>query len=274
MTFSPSVRNRGDFRNRSRKYGLIADESGRATWSSVVPAPMPFLRCRKTAALLFSKQGVIFASPTSPFAKWLYPFFISPQLRGSSPCSPWYEVVTKGIGMKDAFSESSPALRGLISVMEPNLVQAHPTGSSDGASSGVIGCSGFEVLIFPDAINSFRCSSMRSRSWSAGVSAGYCSTSFPWTASSRINSRSFFMPVSTTLPLLPRPLLDFFVTAPVHKSRCSVISFCALTPHLRRCSLRWCERAHRPGCPATGGGFPGFRPAAAHTWPAVRQGRG
>ena len=66
---SPDLRKLGDLKFKRRYFRLIISLKGRATCNSVVPTPMPFFKPEKIAALLFSKQGVIFAIAISPLAK-------------------------------------------------------------------------------------------------------------------------------------------------------------------------------------------------------------
>ena len=53
------------------------------TCNSVVPAPIAFGKSLKTIDFLFSRQGEIFATATSPSAKWVKPVLIDPHFRFS-----------------------------------------------------------------------------------------------------------------------------------------------------------------------------------------------
>ena len=114
-------------------------------WSSVVPLPIPPANDRKTVDLPFSKHGVIFARPTSPSAKCVYPFLISPQGLTSCPFGTPYSDEIKGIGTKETLLESETMFLGLREPMHASCVQAQVIGMPNGGSSG----SGifFEALI-------------------------------------------------------------------------------------------------------------------------------
>ncbi|MNF68590.1 hypothetical protein D3C84_504500 [compost metagenome] len=74
-------------------------------------------------------------------------------------------------------------------------VQHHPAGKSNDIFSSAISASAFCFLIFPSATNLAFSSAMRISNSLAGSSLGSCGTSLPRTASSRINLRSFLMPL-------------------------------------------------------------------------------
>src|SRR5690606_34298871 len=112
----------------------------------------------------------------------------------------------------------------------PNLTHSHPCGSSNGFSSSVTGGSGFCFFSLPSLTNCAFSASMCFSSSEAGSSSGFCGTNLPRTASSKISSRSLLMPASSILRFLPlpepRPAVDLWRTALVHRSICSVTSFC------------------------------------------------
>ncbi|MNS80354.1 hypothetical protein D3C72_1140310 [compost metagenome] len=225
------------------------------------------------AALLFSKHGVIFAIPISPLAKWVKPFFISPHFLASNSCCPLYAVLIKDMGTNDASTASSISLRGLIAAISASIDHSHPSGSSNGLSSLLISGKALGFLILPSLTSSTFSAAMRSSSTEAGSSLGSCGTNLPRTANSRISSRSFLMPVSSSLLLLPRPALLLGRTAVVQRSRWSVIRFSiAIMP----APLAWphlCPRRH-PEWLLAGHAGSGFQPALWHSAPAARRGHG
>ncbi|MNJ49063.1 hypothetical protein D3C77_442780 [compost metagenome] len=157
--------------------------------------------------------------------------------------------------------------------ISPKRVITHPSGNSNGLSSSLISGKALGFLIFPSFTSRPFSAAMRSNSTEAGSSQGSCGTNLPRTASSRISSRSFLMPVSSSLLLLPRPALLLGRTAALQRSRWSVIRFSlAIMP----APLAWphlCPR-RRPEWLLAGHAGSGFQPVLWHSAPAALQGHG
>src|SRR5688572_335370 len=85
------------------------------------------------ACLPFCMHGVIFAKRTSPSAKHVYPFLISPNLRSSGLETVPLTASTESIGTNEVDSSSarerSAGLLGLISHTSPSVTIRHPAGS-------------------------------------------------------------------------------------------------------------------------------------------------
>ena len=108
----------------------FAPPVGRRTCSSVVAAPTPPGSRSKTTDFPFWKQGVIFATATSPSATWVYDLRMLLQALTSCPCVAAIDVGICSIGTNPAASSSStPGFFGLTTPSQSSCAHAHPDGS-------------------------------------------------------------------------------------------------------------------------------------------------
>ncbi len=116
-------------------------------------------------------------------------------LRSSSTNSNHWRLAFRRYGRSGPeFFALSSILPKRASVMVPNRVQAHPSGTSNGVSSLETPVVAFGVRISPALWSRAFSAAMRLSSTLAGSSSGSCGTSFPRTASWSTSSRSRFTP--------------------------------------------------------------------------------